>query len=243
MTHKKFDKPNVKGYRVILVGAYKGHIFGDVYDDIGDNISYKNLNYCELTGIYWLWKNCNDDYIGLVHYRRFFSNHLSDKKIASEKDILKKLEKADIITPFTQILPISVKQQYCNESGFEKDLIKLEQILLKKYPSYVETYNEIINGNKLFFYNMMVVKKDIFDDYCRWLFDILFELEKEIDFDGYNDYQKRIYGFLAERLLNVYVKKNNLKIYQMGVIQPEENRRLTKKILMALKRTLLYKLW
>ena len=57
ITHKKFNMIPQENYKVLLVGAYRGHVYGDCFDDAGDNISEKNANYCELTGVYWLWKN------------------------------------------------------------------------------------------------------------------------------------------------------------------------------------------
>ena len=56
------------------------------------------------------------------------------------------------------------------------------------------------------------------DQYCEWLFDILKKLESKVDISDYDNYQQRIYGFLAERLLNVYCKHNKLKIKYLPVI-------------------------
>lgn len=242
LTHKPFSAPCEEGYKTILVGAYKGHILGEDVsnDDIGDNISEKNANYCELTGIYWLWKHCKDSYVGLVHYRRFFSRYFFQNKILKEKDVIPKLEKYDIILPFKRTLPLPVGEEYCNVSGYKKDLDKLGEIIKEKYPDCYACYQDTLAGNKVYFANMMICKKELFDEYCSWLFDLLFELEKHVDMTGYNDYQKRIYGFLSERLLTVYVNYRNLKVFEMGVICPEENWSMKKKFLTGMKRKLLY---
>ena len=229
-----------KGYKYLLVGAYKGHIFGDCFDDVGDNISSKNSNYCELTGLYWLWKNCKDDYIGICHYRRFFSKSFRYGVIATEEELLCKLSKYDMIVPFIRKLKMSVKEQYCESSGYEQDLYVIREILKEKYPDYVPYYDLIINGNNVYFANMLVTTKEIFDRYCEWLFDILFEAEKRIDISEYNPYQKRIYGFLAERLLIVWIHYNKIKVFEMGVVNTEEKWPLWKRIATGLKRKLLY---
>lgn len=242
ITHKKFKQSTEDGYKSILVGAYKNHCFGDFYDDEGENISDKNAHYCELTGVYWIWKHIKDDYVGIVHYRRYFSNAIRYGVIAPEKALKKKLQKYDIILPFVSVLPQSVDIHYCEESGLEKDLVRVREILKRKCSEYLETYDTFMRGNRIHFFNMMVCRKELFDDYCQWLFDILFELEKEVDYSDYNDYQKRIFGFLSERLLNVYVQQNHLKVFEMGVINTEEKWSLKKRLLTGIKRWLLYKL-
>ena len=240
ITHKPFKQPREYGYKSLLVGAYKGHNFGDVFDDEGDNISTKNANYCELTGVYWIWKNLKDSYVGIIHYRRRFTNHLRDLTVVSEKDILKILDKHDIILPFMRTLDMGVEAQYCEESGYKKDLDKVREIINQKYPKYIDTYDEVMGGNTVYFGNMMICKKDIYDKYCTWLFDILFELEKYIDLEGYTDYQKRIYGFISERLLTVWVRENKLDIFEMGVVATEEKFPFPKNILIRLKRVIKY---
>lgn len=235
ITHKEFSQPRLKGYKSILVGAYRGHIFGDVFDDEGENISVKNENYCELTGLYWLWRHCSDDYIGICHYRRWFSN--SFRKLPVRASFVEsKLKRYDIILPFVHKLPITVKEQYCRNSGFENDLEKTRDVIKNICPDYLSDFDRVMERKKIYFFNMLIMGKEKYQQYCSWLFSILFEVERVVDIGQYNTYQRRIYGFLAERLLNVWVLHNHLKIYETGVINTEERWSLEKSIFTGLKR-------
>lgn len=233
-THKKFDVPNEKDYIPLHVGAFGKDNLGYLYDNTGDNISYKNKNYCELTGVYWIYKNSKDDIKGLVHYRRYFSNKYK-MKLLSQNDYRNILKKYDVILPFEYKLDCTVLENY-EECGFKKDLEITREIIKEKYPDYLDTFNALLDDNKIRLFNMMVAKDYIFNEYSEWLFDILFELEKRIDISDYNDYQQRIYGFISERLLNVYFRKNNLKIYECGVYPTEVNWKFSKRVCCGLKR-------
>lgn len=241
ITHKKFKQPNAEGYKTLLVGACRGHILDNViYDDWGDNISEKNENFCELTGMYWIWKNCSDEYKGIAHYRRFFCRSLNKTKMLTEKEILHKLQNHQMIVPFRRNLKMSVEKEYCNVSGFEKDLNEVRNIMEVLYPEYVEKYDEVMNGNTTFFFNMLIASSKVFNDYCEWLFSILFELEKRVDLNEYNEYQKRIYGFIAERLLTVYIDYNSIDTFEVGVVNTEETLPFPRNILSPIKRMVTY---
>ena len=75
--HKDDILVNQEPYLPIHVGkALNTNDLGIAGDDTGDNISSKNKSYCELTGLYWAWKNLKGvDIIGLCHYRRYFDFH------------------------------------------------------------------------------------------------------------------------------------------------------------------------
>lgn len=222
--HKKFEVLNMKNYCPLQVGAEGKNTLGYIADNTGDNISIKNPNYCELTGLYWIWKNVDDEYKGLVHYRRYFgksnlSNKMSD--IYTYEQMLDFLGDADIVLPYVEHFLQTAKEeiliQCCTPEIFEK----LEEIVKVKYPDYGEAFDSYFKNNKSTLFNMMFCRRELFDSYCEWLFDILFELEKYVDLSTLNDYQKRLYGFLSERLLNVWVMKNELRVKNVNVINLE----------------------
>ena len=225
IAHKNFKVPNIEGYIPIQVGAEGKNDLGFIKDNIGDNISKKNPNYCELTGMYWIWKNDKDsDIIGISHYRRYFVNEkYLFKKILNKSNIEKLMQKYDVIVAKKEIYKESVYQQYCVNSGFSKDLELVKKIIKDKFSTkYENAFNKVMSSNKISQYNMMITKRETYNKYCEWLFEILFEVEKKVDLTEYNNYQKRIYGFLAERLLNVWLLANNdLKVKELSVINTE----------------------
>ena len=223
-THKKFNVPNLNGYCALQVGAEGKEKYGYLRDNIGNHISGKNANYCELTGLYWIWKNTDDSYKGLVHYRRYFGrNNLSNKisDICSYEYLLNCLKSVDIVLPYVEYFKQNAKEEILLHCCTEEIFDKLRQIIETKYPDYIETYDRYFNENKASLFNMLFCKREIFDAYCEWLFSILFVLEKQVDLAKLNTYQQRLYGFLSERLLNVWVFKNKLVVKHLPVIHME----------------------
>ena len=223
-THKKFNVPNLNGYCALQVGAEGKEKYGYLRDNIGNHISGKNANYCELTGLYWIWKNTDDSYKGLVHYRRYFGrNNLSNKisDICSYEYLLNCLKSVDIVLPYVEYFKQNANEEILLHCCTEEIFDKLRQIIETKYPDYIETYDRYFNENKASLFNMLFCKREIFDAYCEWLFSILFVLEKQVDLAKLNTYQQRLYGFLSERLLNVWVIKNKLVVKHLPVIHME----------------------
>lgn len=221
ITHKKTDLPELDNYAPLQVGAYFGNDLGYLKDDVGVNISNKNKNYCELTGLYWIWKNINDNYKGLVHYRRYFSKSNYFKRIYSYDELLSFLDEYDIILPKKEIFLQNARDEILISCCTEDIFNCLRNIVKEKYCDYLCSFDDFFNQNKCSLFNMMFTDRKIFDEYSKWLFDILFELEKRIDISDLDDYQKRVYGFLSERLLNVWVLKNNLKVKYIDVVNTE----------------------
>ncbi|MCI9568511.1 MAG: DUF4422 domain-containing protein [Lachnospiraceae bacterium] len=167
----------------------------EIRDDQGEHISYKNGQYCELTALYWIWKNDRSDYAGLCHYRRHFEVN---------RKILERLARSDIDVVLT--IPIlnfpSVGDVYrYDHSGEDWDVMMQAVHVLE--PDYEETALKLQNGNFYYGYNMLIARKKILDAYCEWLFPILQYCEK---YCGKKDggYQGRYIGFLAERLMGIY---------------------------------------
>lgn len=234
-THKKIDfLPSDKVYTPLHVGAALHDKLPYLSDDTGDNISQKNPNFCELTGHYWIWKNCKDDIVGLVHYRRYFSNEKGywyklftgkNKYLLTEDEIKEALKDHDAIVSTLGHSPRSMKNMLNAYGGshHRKDLEETVKIILEKYPEYKETVDKVLLNNVEFYpANMIICRKEIFDSYCSWLFDILFELEKRVDISDYTPYQKRIFGFIAERIFKVWLNHNNIKLAERHIINLED---------------------
>lgn len=225
ITHKVQNVPQIEGYAPLLVGAFdKADVpYGLLRDDCMDNISEKNKDYCELTGLYWVWKNRNDSYKGLVHYRRFFgkSRLLNGKKDIFPVETLDKyLKDHDIILTYLEHVNCSVKQQLVPCNCSEEVFMVMREAVQSLYPEYIQCFDTFFFQNKFSICNMMYCKKEIFDSYCKWLFDILTETEALIR-KRKIEYQPRLYGYLSERLLNVWVIYNELSCKHLPIINTE----------------------
>lgn len=240
--HKAFPPVDTAGYIPLQVGAANGADLPYTKDNTGEHISEKNPHFCELTGLYWIWKNTQDAYKGLVHYRRYF---MQGGQVLTEEAIGRLLADSDILLPPREILRESAWQEFCLHSGHERDLILLRQAVETVDAEYLPAFDTVMAGNRLHLFNMLIARQETFDAYCAWLFAVLFELEKQVDMTGYTPYEQRLYGFLSERLLNVWVMHNNLKTCTVKVKNTQQTakqalrlfaRRQKNRLLFALKK-------
>jgi hypothetical protein len=228
-THKNYKMPADGVYAPIHVGRAGKKDLGYLGDNTGDNISAKNPSFCELTGLYWAWKNLDCDYIGLCHYRRHFSLKSGRSLFAKEKidyvlkreEISALLDEYDVVLPTKRNYYIETIHSHYKHAHNIRDLELTRSIIETLYPAYIPSYERVMSGRKLYLFNMFIMKKLQFDAYAQWLFDILFQLEKEIDISSYDDYQKRVLGFISERLFNVWIENQNLKSCHIPVINLE----------------------
>lgn len=234
-THKAYEFPETDIYCPIQVGAaLSSNDLGVLSDAQGEHISQKNSSFCELTALYWAWKNGffeKTEYFGLVHYRRYFSgkqHKIKNKNILGEEEIYTYLSNADCILPKKRNYYIeSVYSQYKHAHHIQ-DLDKAIEILIAKNPSYLTACNQVLKGRKLHLFNMFVMKSALCQEYCEWLFPILFELESQVDISSYTPYQKRVFGFIAERLFNIWIVHNNFHIRICDVVSLERENLLLK---------------
>lgn len=228
ITHKNFSPKYIDKIRaILLVGANSNHVdVCDYKDNEGsENISNKNSSFCELTGLYWIWKNSKQDIVGLEHYRRYFTNSGLNfiRKPLSKKKIDVILSTYDMIVPKKRDFDgYSCKEQFAKWHKIEV-WDKSYNMLKKKYPKYVKYFEMFENSKEGYGYNMFIAPKKIIDTYCEWLFDILFELELNVDLSQYDKYNQRMWGFLSERLFNVWILANDIKVYETSIMFIEEN--------------------
>lgn len=189
-----------------------------ICDNEGENISTKNVNYCELTALYWLWKNQIQkepvekvDYYGLFHYRRILD--------ITEEDLYKLQEhEMDVILPYPMVHEPNIFEhhtRYVKESDWSAMLQALEEL----QPEYARVFNEILAQPYLYNYNMLIAKPVVLEDYCQWLFPIL-ERTEELSVPKGWERSDRYIGYLGENLMTLYFmhNKKNLKIFHTGRI-------------------------
>lgn len=223
VAHKPYPMPTDDIYVPMGVGAARQTY--EVSDATGDNIAKKNPHYCELTGLYWIWKNADADYLGLVHYRRHFTAGLKSsdkwKRVATRRRLERALNKADIVLPSQRHYVIETSWSQYAHAHHEADLIKTREIIGELCPEYLPCFDAVMKRTHGHRFNMLVMKKEALDAYCSWLFPILFRLEERLDISDYSSNDARVFGFVGERLLDVWLEKNKPEYTEMPVVNME----------------------
>lgn len=215
MTHKKFKKPQDPVYIPLHVGRRLGENLGYPGDDTGEQISEKNKYYSELTGLYWVAHNVKDvDYLGLCHYRRYFLNEKGH--LMNEGEYEEALEEFDVILPKATLYDVPYYEVY-KEAHNINDLQITGEVLRQLYPDDYPIFEEVIAGKKVYSGNLFVTSRERFEQYTKWLFSIFAIVEGKIDVEYYDAYHKRVFGFLSEQLLYVWVKSRKLRITERNV--------------------------
>lgn len=205
-------------------------------DDDGENISRLNREFCELTGIYWAWKNYekigSPDFFGFMHYRRHFifdTNYLSDRK-PDFCDLVRRnfsgenyeqeigLESLDHYLDNNKIyvcqnrLAISPLEYHLKQPFINREVYNNAIALLREgWPEIKSALSEYLNGDRHYWSNMFLVNKDVFFELCEWIFPKLFYVYKQLNFTGASIAQRRFIGYLAENLFGVFWEMKSKK--------------------------------
>lgn len=207
--HKEYQMPADKMYLPVQVGASGKESIGYQRDDEGENISELNPYFCELTGLYWAWKNLDSDYVGLVHYRRHFSFRPRSKnlwgKVLKRRELEKYLADVRIFVPSKRRYYIETLYSHYAHTHYSYQLDETRRIIKKKCPEYLASYDKAVKRRWGYMFNMVIMDRELFDAYCTWLFDILFELKRRLGEDGLSPFQSRYYGRVSEIIFNAWL--------------------------------------
>lgn len=224
VTHKSYWMPEDPVYLPVQVGF--GEDLGFLRDNTGENIAAKNASYCELTGLYWAWKNLRADYLGLTHYRRHFAEprKRGDKKnrVLTGKTLRALLAEHDILLPKPRRYYIETNWSQYAHLHHGKDLALLREVIAERSPVYLDGFDRVMKRTWGHRFNMFVMKRPVLDRYAEWLFDLLFAVEERLDTAGYSEYDKRVYGFLGERLLDVWLEAEKRPYRELSSLYMEE---------------------
>ncbi|RKI88669.1 DUF4422 domain-containing protein [Parablautia intestinalis] len=226
VTHKEFVPPKNNIYIPIHAGKSSNNM-SILRDDIGDSsIAELNPYINECTALYWIWKNTTDKYIGLNHYRRFFCIGKywgeSEQNLLDSKNIKIFLNKYDmIVAEACDFYPRTISEalkESVNPDAYQKAYTATKKIIIKKYPEYKEDYDRYFNGYVSNLCNMFITRREILNKYCEWLFSIILEVVEKLPLDSYDSYSKRIVGFIAERLLTLWIIHNDISVKELPIL-------------------------
>lgn len=237
--HKEYPVPDDELYLPVQVGAKGKTYFTDVRDNDGDNISEKNDTFSELTGLYYAWKNLpyeKASALGLVHYRRYFcgdkTRHFkADKqkpwqiRVLTEAEAKKLLARYDVLVPKKRHYYIETLYNHYSHTldGAHLDLAKT--VISELAPDYLPYVDRVYQARSGYFFNMYLMKRELSDAYCAWLFPILFEMEKRFDTSGLSAFEKRVYGRVSEILFNVWLfrikETEHIRVHELPYLYTE----------------------
>lgn len=218
-THKKYQMPADEMYIPLQVGAAGKKNedgtpldFGYVRDDSGENISDKNYRFGTQTGLYWIWKNVEADYKGLVHYRRHFVGAHPNKNdmvgsAITYQEIKPLLKQYKVFTPKKRRYYIESLSSHYAHTHDESHFRIVRELIKKDCPEYLNVFDKVMKRSWGYMFNMMILRSDLMNDYCTWLFNILFQAADKINTTHLSDFDNRFCGRISEILFDVWLEK------------------------------------
>ncbi|MCD8300035.1 MAG: DUF4422 domain-containing protein, partial [Clostridiales bacterium] len=205
--HKLYQMPSDEIYLPVHAGSAGKPSLPYQPDNTGDNISGKNPEYCELTCLYWAWKNLEYDYLGLAHYRRHFTvrsrvyqrRHAPMDCVLTGEELSRFIPEYKIIVPEKRRYFIETLYSHYAHTHYAEHLDYTREIIEKRCPEYIRSFDRVMKMRAGHMFNMCIMEKSLMDEYCEWLFGILDVLEAKFSQCEYSDYHRR-YVFLVSEI-------------------------------------------
>lgn len=232
--HKAYQVPSDSVYLPIQVGAALNSdtpLTGCTPDNTGKNISKLNGYYNELTALYWAKYNLqSEDVIGLVHYRRYFGRKASHdlKDVLTEREIRVALETTDVLVPKARNYFIENQERHYLNAHNNEPYFVMRDVLTEQFPEYIAAFQQVGRSTKAHLYNMSIMKQADFQAYTDFLFDVLEQVAKRVELAKYVGQDRRSLGFLAERLMDVWLLTNQKTTREFALVTTEKTNWLDK---------------
>lgn len=229
--HRPYRMPADPAYLPLHVGAalHPDACPGFQPDDEGDSVSGRNPSWCELTGLWWLWRNCGAAHKGLVHYRRLLGSPDPRRRrakdpldrVATGGELLSALGEAPVVLPRRRSYYIETVYSHYAHTFDAGQLDACREVLSELHPGALPSWDRHMGSRTAHICNMLVARAEVFDAWCAWLFPVLEGLEGRVDSSGMTPFEARWPGRVAERLLDPWLESEGLGYVELPVVSPE----------------------
>lgn len=219
VTHREYDIPEDEMYKVLCVGKYRKD--GALHEHDGDNITRYNERINELTGLYWIWKNTDSEYVGMSHYRRYFDEDGHRISKAKAEELLKD---HDIILSDKYQLGHTVHNNIVGIEGYDWDAKAYKAFMdaiRKNQPEYEDAFVQAFDSTEFHVCNLFITSRKILNEYCEWLFSIILEAADSVDVGNCDYYHRRICGYYGEVMWSVWLRKQKYKVAEVPILRLE----------------------
>ena len=215
-THKPYPMPEEALYLPVQAGAACHERLDYTGDDSGENISVRNGLYCELTALYWAWKNLPAEVLGLCHYRRYFQEP-GEKRVLTERTLAAIMERTPVILPKKRNYLIETGESQFVHAHGAAAMEALRGVVSRQYPAYRDAFERSLGRTSGHRFNMLIMRRDLSDAYCEWLFGVLSATEARL-----GDVPPRMMGYLSERLIDAWIETEGLPYRELPVFLTEK---------------------
>lgn len=219
--HRKFDPPKLDDcYHIIKSGSYYEKIDGYICDDEGENLSVYQPILCELSSLYYAYKNRTYDILGLNHYRRYFLDKKTKRILGNEK-IEELLNEYDVILPPKKRYYVVTPTQHFiyglhhnkKTTPLRKKYVNdLKNAIRERFPEYYLDSKRTFSKKSAHLKNMFIMKEPYASEFCNFMFETLLAIK------DYKNYKARALGCMGEFLIDVYIRHKRLKTIELPIV-------------------------